>query len=315
MDITQDFVPLASGSNVKLKVRIRAIPVTFRCRVAKRRRNSVNENKTVETNTENNDSLNDQISNIFIDQSSDINENDNGAVQNLASDSINESYVNPSSNHSDNSSSHKDNEEMMDLNFNSTTQGLKRDKSERNSIKDVDCTGKSLQKVENRIDSEKQNVDVTIADSKEGTDKNVLKDTEMGERSMRVSDHGDLRIDEETELRLICSPRLAYLSSQQEAGALYAQVDRMVPFTASYTVHFTDGQVRRVHCNKKIAVAGVTVWRSIFAHASCSLRLRAFCTMRSQKFSKKKCVSIDPKCSETHGNAKKKKKKKKVYPL
>ena len=75
---------------------------------------------------------------------------------------------------------------------------------------------------------------------------------------------------------------------------------------------------------KKIAVASVTVWRSIFAlascllrsrafcllrsHAFCLLRSRAFCSLRSRKFSthKKMCVSIDSKCSETHRNAQKK---------
>ena len=56
---------------------------------------------------------------------------------------------------------------------------------------------------------------------------------------------------------------------------------------------------------KKIAVASVTVWRSLFALASCLLHLLAFCTSRSQKFSKKKFVSIALKCSETHRNAKK----------
>ena len=64
--------------------------------------------------------------------------------------------------------------------------------------------------------------------------------------------------------------------------------------------------------NKKIAFACVTVWRSIFTLASCSLCLHAFCASRSRKFSKKKkCVSIDSKCSETHRNAK----KKNVYPF
>ena len=54
--------------------------------------------------------------------------------------------------------------------------------------------------------------------------------------------------------------------------------------------------------NNKIAVARVTVWRSIivflysFSHlSSCS----------PQKFSKKKCVSIDAKWSEAHRNEKK----------
>ena len=42
--------------------------------------------------------------------------------------------------------------------------------------------------------------------------------------------------------------------------------------------------------NKKIAVASVTVWRSIFSLASCLLRSRAFCASRSQKI-KKKSVS------------------------
>ena len=40
--------------------------------------------------------------------------------------------------------------------------------------------------------------------------------------------------------------------------------------------------------------------------ASCLLRSRASCASRSRKFLKKKCVSIDSKCSETHRNAKKK---------
>ena len=38
---------------------------------------------------------------------------------------------------------------------------------------------------------------------------------------------------------------------------------------------------------KKIVVASVTVWCSIFELASCSLRLRSFCTSRSRKVSKK----------------------------
>ena len=43
-----------------------------------------------------------------------------------------------------------------------------------------------------------------------------------------------------------------------------------------------------------------------FALPSCSLHSRAICASRSQKFSKKRCVSIDSKCSETCKNAKKK---------
>ena len=42
-----------------------------------------------------------------------------------------------------------------------------------------------------------------------------------------------------------------------------------------------------------------------FALASRSLRSHTFCASRSQKFWKKKCVSIDSKCSETRKNAKK----------
>ena len=42
-----------------------------------------------------------------------------------------------------------------------------------------------------------------------------------------------------------------------------------------------------------------------FTQASCSFCSRAFWALRSQKFSKKKCVSIDSKCPETRKNAKK----------
>ena len=55
--------------------------------------------------------------------------------------------------------------------------------------------------------------------------------------------------------------------------------------------------------NEKIAVASVTVWRSIFALASCSLCSCMFYILRSRKFSKKKCVPIHSKCSETLRNA------------
>ena len=43
--------------------------------------------------------------------------------------------------------------------------------------------------------------------------------------------------------RLVCSPRLTYLSSQQDGSTLYAVVDRVVPFVEAYSLHFTDGQV------------------------------------------------------------------------
>ena len=45
------------------------------------------------------------------------------------------------------------------------------------------------------------------------------------------------------ELRLVCGPRLTYVASQLDAGALYALADRVVPFAAAYSLHFTDGQV------------------------------------------------------------------------
>jgi hypothetical protein len=45
------------------------------------------------------------------------------------------------------------------------------------------------------------------------------------------------------EVHLVCSPRLTYVASQQEASSLYEQVDRVVPFTAAYSLHFTDWQV------------------------------------------------------------------------
>ena len=44
-----------------------------------------------------------------------------------------------------------------------------------------------------------------------------------------------------------------------------------------------------------------------FALPSCSFCLRVFRASNSRKFSKKKCVSINSKCSETRKNAKKKK--------
>ena len=46
------------------------------------------------------------------------------------------------------------------------------------------------------------------------------------------------------ELRLVCGPRLTYVASQSDGGTLYALVDRVVPFAATYSLHFTDGQVR-----------------------------------------------------------------------
>ena len=43
---------------------------------------------------------------------------------------------------------------------------------------------------------------------------------------------------------MVCGPRLTYVASQLDASALYALVDRVVPFAATYSLHFTDGQVR-----------------------------------------------------------------------
>ncbi|KAK7486496.1 hypothetical protein BaRGS_00022297 [Batillaria attramentaria] len=43
-------------------------------------------------------------------------------------------------------------------------------------------------------------------------------------------------------LELICSPRLLYVASQQDASSLYALIDKVSPFHGTYTLHFTDGQ-------------------------------------------------------------------------
>ena len=60
-----------------------------------------------------------------------------------------------------------------------------------------------------------------------------------------------------------------------------------------------------LEAKKKIAVASVTVWHSIFAFASCSLRSRAFCDSCSRKVLKNLfLVCLNSKCSETHRNKK-----------
>ncbi|PVD18765.1 hypothetical protein C0Q70_21317 [Pomacea canaliculata] len=42
---------------------------------------------------------------------------------------------------------------------------------------------------------------------------------------------------------LVCSPRIIYVASKQDASTLFSQVDRVIPVNTEYTLHFTDGQV------------------------------------------------------------------------
>lgn len=51
---------------------------------------------------------------------------------------------------------------------------------------------------------------------------------------------------------LVCSPRIIYVASKQDASTLFSQVDRVIPVNTEYTLHFTDGQVRSLFFFKEI---------------------------------------------------------------
>ena len=77
--------------------------------------------------------------------------------------------------------------------------------------------------------------------------------------------------------------------------------------TLHYSIQYTH-LISPIYFRNIEKQASVTVWRSIFAVASCSLCLRAFCALCAHE-SLKKSVLIDSKCSEMQ------KKKKKFNPL
>ena len=81
------------------------------------------------------------------------------------------------------------------------------------------------------------------------------------------------------------------------------------PFGWSFIHWQRDTQTNRFTVMYKIAVARVTVWRSIIDSLyTVFFPLEQLLPLRN--FQKNKCVSIDSKCSETHRNA-----RKKCYPL